>query len=80
MFAGVPTVGGTVCAGVFDRGLCLPSGSALAEAEIDRVVETVLAVPEMIPNDVLANQFRERMKVRLTICLGLVCSKTPIAM
>ena len=45
VFAGVPTIGGEVCAGIFERGLCLPTGSALTEAEIDRVVETVLAVP-----------------------------------
>jgi hypothetical protein len=38
-------VGGQVCAGIFDRGLCLPTGSALTEAELDRVVETMLAVP-----------------------------------
>jgi len=45
LFEGVPTVGGKVCAGIFAQGLCLPTGSALTEAEIDRVVETVLAVP-----------------------------------
>ncbi len=45
VFAGVPTIGGEVCAGIFEHGLCLPTGSALTEAEIDRVVETVLAVP-----------------------------------
>ncbi len=39
VFAGVPTVGGTVCAAVFDRGLCLPSGSALAEGDLERIVE-----------------------------------------
>ena len=41
VFAGVPTVGGTVCAAVFDRGLCLPSGSALGESELERIVEVV---------------------------------------
>ena len=29
VFAGVPTVGGAACAAVFERGLCLPTGSAL---------------------------------------------------
>ena len=41
VFAGVPTIGGTVCAAVFDRGLCLPSGSALAESELERIVEVI---------------------------------------
>jgi len=41
VFAGVPTVGGTVCAGVFDSGLCLPSGSALGEGELERIVEVI---------------------------------------
>jgi hypothetical protein len=30
-----------VCAGLFDRGLCLPSGSSLAPADLDRVVATI---------------------------------------
>jgi dTDP-4-amino-4,6-dideoxygalactose transaminase len=45
VFADVPTIGGDVCAGIFDCGLCLPTGSALTEAEVDRVVEALLAVP-----------------------------------
>jgi dTDP-4-amino-4,6-dideoxygalactose transaminase len=45
VFAGVPTIGGAVCADIFERGLCLPTGSALTEAEHDKVVETLLAVP-----------------------------------
>ncbi len=43
VFADVPTVGGDVCANIFDRGLCLPTGSALTTAQLDRVVETVLS-------------------------------------
>jgi pyridoxal phosphate-dependent aminotransferase EpsN len=38
-------VGGRVAESLFLRGLCLPSGSALTDAERDRVVETVLATP-----------------------------------
>ena len=38
-------VGGRVAEGLFRRGLCLPSGSALTDAERARVVETVLATP-----------------------------------
>ncbi len=45
VFAGVPTVGGTVSAAVFDRGLCLPSGSALAEGDLERIVEAIGSTP-----------------------------------
>jgi dTDP-4-amino-4,6-dideoxygalactose transaminase len=45
VFAGVPTVGGAVCAGVFDHGLCLPSGSALTEGQLERIVEVVRSTP-----------------------------------
>jgi len=43
VFAGVPRVGGAVCARIFERGLCLPTGSALSEDELARVVEVVLS-------------------------------------
>ena len=45
VFTGAPTIGGTVCAGVFERGLCLPSGSALAESELERIVEIIRSTP-----------------------------------
>ncbi len=45
VFEGAPTVGGTVCATVFERGLCLPTGSALSPADQARVVEIVRSVP-----------------------------------
>jgi dTDP-4-amino-4,6-dideoxygalactose transaminase len=38
-FSGAPLVGPGHCAGVFDRGLCLPTGSALSPAEQSRVIE-----------------------------------------
>jgi dTDP-4-amino-4,6-dideoxygalactose transaminase len=38
-FAGAEVVGGAVAEGVFERGLCLPSGSSLTTAEQDRVIE-----------------------------------------
>ncbi len=41
VFAGTPTVGGTVSAAIFERGLCLPSGSALTEQELERIAEVV---------------------------------------
>jgi dTDP-4-amino-4,6-dideoxygalactose transaminase len=40
-FAGYPVVGGAVCASLFDRGLCLPSGSSLADADLERVIATI---------------------------------------
>lgn len=41
LFAGVPMYGGEVCTDLFARGLCLPSGTALTEADLQRVAETV---------------------------------------
>ncbi len=38
-----PVYGGAVSAGLFERGLCLPSGSALTDADQARIVETLLA-------------------------------------
>lgn len=40
-FRDAPAVGGTVAAGLFERGLCLPSGSAMAPAEQARVIATI---------------------------------------
>jgi pyridoxal phosphate-dependent aminotransferase EpsN len=45
VFEGVTTLGGPVCAGVFDRGLCLPTGSALSEADQSRIIDIILSVP-----------------------------------
>src|SRR5262249_37412500 len=43
LFAGSRTIGGTVAEELFKDGLCLPSGSALTDAERTLVVETLLA-------------------------------------
>ena len=43
VFRDAPVVGGDVSAGLFDRGLCLPSGSALTKADQERVVEILLS-------------------------------------
>jgi pyridoxal phosphate-dependent aminotransferase EpsN len=43
IFASHATFGGDVSARLFERGLCLPSGSALTEEQQDRVVAGVLA-------------------------------------
>jgi dTDP-4-amino-4,6-dideoxygalactose transaminase len=44
VYAQAPTVGGAVCASIFDRGLCLPSGSRLAPADQDRIIAIIGAV------------------------------------
>lgn len=43
VFRDAPAYGGEVSASLFERGLCLPSGSALTEADQRRVVEILLA-------------------------------------
>jgi dTDP-4-amino-4,6-dideoxygalactose transaminase len=40
-FRDAPQAGGAVAAALFERGLCLPSGSAMTAADQDRVIETV---------------------------------------
>lgn len=41
VFAGCAYRGGTVASDLFDRGLCLPSGSAMTEAEQSRVIDVI---------------------------------------
>jgi pyridoxal phosphate-dependent aminotransferase EpsN len=41
LFARAPKYGGEVCADLFARGLCLPSGTAMAEADLRRVAEAL---------------------------------------
>jgi dTDP-4-amino-4,6-dideoxygalactose transaminase len=43
VYEDAPVYGGEVSARLFERGLCLPSGSALGEDDQRRVVETLLA-------------------------------------
>ena len=45
LFAGAPVVGGAVSAGIFGRGLCLPSGSSLTDTDLERVVEVIEQLP-----------------------------------
>ncbi len=45
VFADLPAVGGEVCARIFQNGLCLPTGSALSEEDLERVCETIRSVP-----------------------------------
>jgi dTDP-4-amino-4,6-dideoxygalactose transaminase len=44
-FRGARTRGGAVAAGLFERGLCLPSGSSLSSADLERIVETLRSTP-----------------------------------
>jgi pyridoxal phosphate-dependent aminotransferase EpsN len=44
VFAGLAVAGGAVADDLFERGLCLPSGSALTEQELERVVGVVRGV------------------------------------
>lgn len=41
LFATTPMYGGAVCAGLFARGLCLPSGTAMGDEELNRVAKAV---------------------------------------
>ena len=41
VFAGSPHTGGAVAEELFERGVCLPSGSAMTECDLDRVVAAV---------------------------------------
>jgi pyridoxal phosphate-dependent aminotransferase EpsN len=46
VFQGRRVVGGAVAAGLFERGLCLPSGTQMADADVARVVEGILTTPK----------------------------------
>jgi dTDP-4-amino-4,6-dideoxygalactose transaminase len=51
LFADCPMRGGRVAEEIFRTGLCLPSGSAMTDADVDRVVEGVLATSSRPRND-----------------------------
>jgi dTDP-4-amino-4,6-dideoxygalactose transaminase len=44
IFSEYECFGGAVSEDLFDRGLCLPSGSNLTDAELDRVIQAILQV------------------------------------
>jgi dTDP-4-amino-4,6-dideoxygalactose transaminase len=46
VFDGVTTLGGDVCAAVFEHGLCLPTGSALSPDDQGRIIDIILSVPD----------------------------------
>ena len=39
----VRVVGGSVAEDLFNRGLCLPSGTAMTENDLNRVIEVILS-------------------------------------
>jgi dTDP-4-amino-4,6-dideoxygalactose transaminase len=41
VFSGYPYYGGTISEGLFENGLCLPSGSNLNDADRHRIAETL---------------------------------------
>lgn len=43
VFAGVPVIGGAVAEDIFATGVCLPSGSAMTDGDVERVVAAVTA-------------------------------------
>jgi dTDP-4-amino-4,6-dideoxygalactose transaminase len=45
VFAEARVVGGSCCATIFERGLCLPTGSNLDDDDLGRVIEAVRDVP-----------------------------------
>lgn len=45
VFKGCEHRGGAVAEGIFADGLCLPSGSSLSDADLERVVDAVRSVP-----------------------------------
>ncbi len=48
VFSGCRIRGGSVSEELFDRGLCLPSGSALTIQELERIVEIISRVKPAI--------------------------------
>jgi dTDP-4-amino-4,6-dideoxygalactose transaminase len=44
VFAGARAIGGNVADRLFDRGVCLPSGSRLTTEQRERVVEVIRRV------------------------------------
>jgi dTDP-4-amino-4,6-dideoxygalactose transaminase len=50
VFKGAPYYGTGVSEELFDKGLCLPSGSNLKEADLNRVLEVVISVLSAVKN------------------------------
>ena len=50
VFAGAPFYGDGVSEGLFERGLCLPSGSNLMEEDFERIFEVLEKIFRLLPN------------------------------
>ena len=44
VFAGCEMRGGAVAEEIFRHGLCLPSGSSMTDADVERVVTAILTI------------------------------------
>jgi hypothetical protein len=71
VFRGCRTIGGAVATDLFERGLCLPSGTQMTDADVTRVVEGLLATPrravaarESVPADTASVATRTPGSVR----------------
>ncbi len=62
VFQGCRAVGGCVSEHFFERGLCLPSGSSLTRADLERVVAAVLSVPRRRTSAAVALPMRRAVK------------------
>lgn len=56
VFADCERVGGQVSERIFERGLCLPSGSNLSDVDLDRVVDVVRRVHRQRPMEAAARR------------------------
>jgi dTDP-4-amino-4,6-dideoxygalactose transaminase len=45
VFRDTRVVGGSVAESLFEKGLCLPSGSQMSDSDVGRVVDTILSTP-----------------------------------
>ena len=46
VFQGYEVIGGRVAEQLFDQGLCLPSGTALEDAQLDRIIAAVQEIAQ----------------------------------
>jgi pyridoxal phosphate-dependent aminotransferase EpsN len=54
VFRGCRVVGGSVAVHLFERGLCLPSGTRMSDEDVGRVVEVILATPKRASSHAVA--------------------------
>ena len=71
VFRGCRVIGGAVAADLFERGLCLPSGTQMTDADVTRVIEGLLATRRRavaarrsVPADAAAGETRASAAAR----------------